>query len=55
MYCVYSESRSSLLIESTDSIIVQGRLKGDKKTYAFVLDIQKAYATLWRDGLCYKL
>ena len=39
--------------------IVQGRLKEDKKTYAFVLNIyiaiQKAYDTMWRDGLWYKL
>ena len=30
--------------------IMQGRLREDKKTYAFFLDIQKAY-----DGLWYKL
>ena len=26
-----------------------------KKTYAFFLDIQKAYDTVWHDGLWYKL
>ena len=35
--------------------IVQGRLREDKKTYAFFLDIQKAYDTVWRNGLWYKL
>ena len=34
---------------------MQGRLREDKKTYAFFLDIQKAYDTLWHDGLLYKL
>ena len=35
--------------------IVQGRLRENKKTYAFFLDIQKAYDTVWHDGLWYKL
>ena len=35
--------------------IVQGRLRENKKTYAFFLDIQKAYVTVWHDGLWYKL
>ena len=35
--------------------IVQGRLWENKKTYAFFLDIQKAYDTVWHDGLLYKL
>ena len=35
--------------------IVQGRLREDKKTYAFFLDIQKAYDSVWHDGLWYKL
>ena len=34
--------------------IVQGSLREDKKTYAFFLDIQKAYDTVWH-GLWYKL
>ena len=29
---------------------VQGRLRGDKKTYAFFLDIQRAYDTVWLRG-----
>ena len=35
--------------------IVQGRLREDKKTYAFFLDIQKTYDSVWHDGLWYKL
>ena len=35
--------------------IVQGRLRENKKTYAFFLDVQKAYDTVWHDGLWYKL
>ena len=35
--------------------IVQSRLREDKKTYAFFLDIQKAYDSVWHDGLWYKL
>ena len=35
--------------------IVQGRLRENKKAYAFFLDIQKAYDTVWCDGLWYKL
>ena len=35
--------------------IVQGRLrlKEDKKSYAFFSDIQKAYDSVWHDGLWY--
>ena len=35
--------------------IVLGRLREDKKTYAFFLDIQKACDTVWRDALWYIL
>ena len=35
--------------------IVQGRLKEDKVTYAFFLDVRKAYDTVWCDGLWLKL
>ena len=34
---------------------MQGRLREDKKTYAFFLDIQKAYDSVWHDGLWHKL
>ena len=35
--------------------IGQGRLREDKKTYAFFLDIQSAYDSVWHDGFWYKL
>ena len=35
--------------------IVQGRFREDKEIYAFFLDVQKAYDTVWRDGLWLKL
>ena len=35
--------------------ILQGRLREDKKTYTFFLDIQKAYGYMWCDRLWYKL
>ena len=35
--------------------LVQGRLREGKTTYAFFLEVQKAYDTVWRDGLWMKL
>ena len=35
--------------------VVQCRLKEGKVTYAFFLDVKKAYDTVWRDGLWLKL
>ena len=35
--------------------IVQGRLREDKKIFSLFLVIQKAYDTVWHDGLWYKL
>ena len=35
--------------------LVQGRLRENKHTYTFFLDVQKAYDTVWRDGLWLKL
>ena len=35
--------------------LVQGRLREGKDTYAFFLDVQKAYDTVWRNGLWFKL
>ena len=35
--------------------IVQGKLREGKCTYAFFLDVRKAYDTVWRDGLWVKL
>ena len=37
------------------SEIVQGRLREGKKTYAFFLDVQKAYDTVWCNGLWVKM
>ena len=37
------------------SELVQGRLREGRKTYAFFLDVQKAYDTVWRNGLWVKL
>ena len=39
----------------TLSELVQGRLREGKTTYAFFLDVQKAYNMVWRDGLWLKL
>ena len=35
--------------------VVQGRLKEGKVTYAFFLDVKKAYDTVWHDGLWLKI
>ena len=35
--------------------LIQGRMKEGKSTYAFFLDIKKAYDTVWRDGLWYRM
>ena len=35
--------------------LIQGRLKEGKKTFSFFLDIQKAYNSVWRNGLWLKL
>ena len=35
--------------------LVQGRLREGKTKYAFFLDVQKAYDTVWHDGLWLKL
>ena len=37
------------------SELVQGRLREGKKTYAFFLDVHKAYDTVWRNGLWVKM
>ena len=34
---------------------MQGRIKEGKRTYTFFLDVQKAYDTVWRNGLWFKL
>ena len=35
--------------------LVRGRMKEGKRTFAFSLDVQKAYDTVWRNGLWLKL
>ncbi len=35
--------------------LVRGRKNRNQRTYAFFLDLQKAYDTVWRDGLLYVL
>ena len=35
--------------------LVQGRIREDKQTFAFFLDVRKAYDTVWHNGLWYKL
>ncbi len=37
------------------SEVIKGRQRGGLPTYAFFLDLSKAYDTVWRDGLLYKL
>ena len=35
--------------------IIQGRIREGKHTYAFFLDVQKAFDTVWHDGLWFRL
>ena len=35
--------------------VIQDRLQEGKKTFSFFLDIKKAYDTVWRDGLWYRM
>jgi Reverse transcriptase (RNA-dependent DNA polymerase) len=39
----------------TLSQVIQGRRRGEQKTYAFFLDVKKAYDSVWRGGLWHKL
>ena len=34
---------------------IHGRLQEGKKHFVFFLDIKKAYDTIWRDGLWYRM
>ena len=51
----FRKKRSCIDNVYTLNEIVQGRLREGKKTYAFFLDVQKAYDTVWRNGLWVKL
>ena len=51
----FRSNRSCMDNVYTLNEIVQGRLMEDKKTYELFLDIQKAYDSVWLDGLWYKL
>ena len=51
----FRKKRSCIDNVCTLNEIVQGRLREGKKTYAFFLDVQKAYDTVWRNGLWVKL
>ena len=44
-------------MDNVDSLneVVQGRLREGKYTYAFFLNVRKAYDTVWCDGLWVKL
>ena len=35
--------------------VIQVRLQEGKKTFSFFLDMKKAYDTVWRDGLWYRM
>ena len=35
--------------------LIQSHIKEGKSTYAFFLDVKKAYDTVWRDGLWHKM
>ena len=35
--------------------LIQGRISYGKSTFAFFLDVKKAYDTVWRDGLWYRM
>ena len=50
----FRKNRSCIDVYTLNEV-VQGRLREDKPTYAFFLDVQKAYDTVWRDGLWLKL
>ena len=51
----FRKKRSCIDNVYTLNEIVHGRLREGKKTYAFSLDVQKAYDTVWCNGLWVKL
>ena len=48
----FREKRSCIF---TLNEVIQGRMSEGKHTYAFFLDVQKAFDTVWHDGLWFKL
>ena len=53
--CGFRANRSCLDHIYSVSQFIQGRIKEDKTTYGFYLDGERAFDTVWRDGLFYKL
>ena len=51
----FREKRSCVDNIFTLNEIIQGRMREGKHTYAFSLDVQKAFDTVWHDGLWFKL
>ena len=48
------ERKGVVLIKGLNEI-VQGRMREGKHTYTLSLDVQKAFDTVWHDGLWFKL
>ena len=51
----FREKRSCVDNTSSLTEIIRGRMREGQSTYAFSLDIQKAFDTVWHDGLWFKL
>ena len=51
----FREKRSCVDNIFTLNEIIQGRMREGRHTYAFSLDVPKAFDTVWHDGLRFKL
>ncbi len=51
----FREKRSCVDNIFTLNVIVQGRMREGKNTSTFSLDVQKAFDTVWHDGLWFRL
>ena len=51
----FREERSCIDNIFTLNEVIQGRMREGKHTYAFFLAVQKAFDTVWHDGLWFKL